>query len=210
MTGVNLMMKIIVPFSQYGTGYRSNRYLATNINHLKINNMRTETIVKNWYKFDELSEDAKQKAIEKLYDINVDHDWWDCTYDDAARIGLKLTEFSLYQGRYAKGEFTLSACEVAQNIFNEHGETCETYKTAQNFMNDWQPIFNNYMDESHPDYESGESEDKMNDLESDFLNSLLEDYVIILDNEYDYLTSEKAIIETIGANDYEFDSEGNL
>ena len=27
------------------------------------------------YPFDELSEDVKEKAIEKLYDINVDHEW---------------------------------------------------------------------------------------------------------------------------------------
>lgn len=172
--------------------------------------MRTEIITKNWFKFDELPEETKQKAIEKLYDINVDHDWWDFTYDDAANIGLKLTEFSLYQGKYAKGEFTLSACEVTQNIFNNHGENCETYKTAQNFMSEWQPVFDNYMDESHPDYESNESEEKMIDMESDFLNSLLKDYAVILDKEYDYLTSEEAIIETIKANDYEFDEDGNL
>lgn len=172
--------------------------------------MRTETIEVTYYKFSELSEDAQQHAIENLYLINVGFDWWDCTYEDAKNIGLELKYFDLDRNRNATGQFLLSACEVAQNIFNEHGENCETYKTAKNFMDDWQPIFNNYMDETHEDYESSESEDKMNDLENYFLNSLLEDYSIILQKECEYLQSREAIIETIEANEYEFDVNGNL
>jgi hypothetical protein len=38
----------------------------------------------------------------------------------------------------------------------------------------------------------------------------LEDYSIILQKECDYLSSEESIIETIEANDYEFDIDGNL
>jgi len=46
--------------------------------------MRTlETTV---FKFDELSEDAKQYALEKLWDLNVDYDWWEFLFDDAANI----------------------------------------------------------------------------------------------------------------------------
>lgn len=172
--------------------------------------MKTITIVKNLYQFSELSEEAKQKAIEKLNDINVDFDWWKFTYEDAKTIGLKINEFDLYRNRSVKGEFNLSPCEVAQNIFNNHGESCETFKTAKSFMEDWQPVFNNYMDESHKDYESQESEDKLIDIESEFLNSLLEDYSIILQKEYEYLCSDIAIIGTIEANDYYFDENGNL
>jgi len=169
-----------------------------------------KTIEVTLYKFSELSEDAKEKAIEKLSDINVDFDWWEYLYSDAKDIGLKITSFDLARNRHAEGNFILSACEIAQNIFNNHGEICETYKTAQNFMNDWQPIFNNYMDENHKDYESSESEGKMIELEDEFLNSLLEDYSILLQNECDYLQTDEAIIETIEANDYDFDINGNI
>jgi hypothetical protein len=170
--------------------------------------MKTKTI--NLYQFSELTEQAQEKAINKLYDINVDYQWYDFTEDDAHQIGLNIKEFDIERRSFVKGEFTLSASEVAQNIFNNHGEECETYKTAQNFMNHWQPIFNNYMDENHKDYESGESESKMIDLEDEFLQSLCEDYRIILTKEYEYLTSKEAIIETIEANEYDFDEEGNL
>lgn len=168
------------------------------------------TIEINVYQFDELSETAQQKAIEECSEFNVSYNWWDCTYEDAERIGLKITEFDLDRNRHCKGEFNLSACEVAQNIFNEHGENCETFKTATKFMKEWQPIFSGYMNESHENYESGENEDKMMELESDFLHDLLEDYSIMLQDEYEYLTSEEAIIETIKASEYEFLETGEI
>ena len=162
------------------------------------------------YKFNELSESAKQKAIESLYDINVDYDWWESIYEDAENIGLKLTSFDLDRNRHAKGEFNLAANEVAANIFRDHGEDCQTYKTAASFMAEWEPVFNNYMDENHEDYESNESEEKLNDMEDDFLNSLLEDYRIMLNKEIEYQNSDEYIIETIEANDYEFTQDGKL
>ena len=162
------------------------------------------------YSFDELSEKAKEKALINLIDINVDYEWWDGIYCDAENIGLKITSFDLDQNRYAKGEFLLSACEVAQNIFNNHGEMCETYKTAQSFMEDWQPVFDDYMDESSEKYESSEAEQELMNIEDEFLNSLLEDYSIMLQNDYEYLMSDEAIIETIEANKYEFTEDGEI
>lgn len=161
------------------------------------------------YSFNELSNEAQQKAIANLCDINVNFDWWQSTYDDASNIGLKITSFELDRNRNATGEFLLSACEVAQNIFNNHGENCETYKTAQKFIEVWQPIFDNYMDENSENYESQELENDLQQLEDNFLNELVEDYSIILQNESEYLQSDEAIKETILANDYEFTKDGN-
>jgi hypothetical protein len=40
------------------------------------------------YKFNELSESAKQRALEKMYDINVDNDFWsECAIDDFKEVG---------------------------------------------------------------------------------------------------------------------------
>ena len=168
------------------------------------------TIETKVFTFDELSEDAKQKAIERLRDINVSHNWWEITYDDAKTIGLKITGFNLDRNRHATGELILSACEVAQNIFNEHGETCETFKTATNFMEVWQPIFDEYMNEESEKFESAELEDELTELEGEFCQSLLEDYSIMLQNECEFLQEDEAIIETIEANDYEFTEDGKL
>jgi hypothetical protein len=159
------------------------------------------------FSFSELSEDAKQTAIDNFSDVNVSYEWWEPTYEDAKRIGLKITSFDLDRDRHAEGHFLLSANEVAANIMQEHGETCETYKTAENFMEEWQPLFNDYMNEESITYEDD------NDLmvcEDEFLKSLLEDYSILLQNESEYLQSDEAIIETIEANEYEFLENGNL
>lgn len=169
-----------------------------------------KTIEIKLYSFDELSETAKQKAIEGLFDINVSHEWWDCTYEDAKNIGLEIDGFDLDRNRHATGRFLLSANEVACNILNNHGNLCNTYKTAEKFMEDWQPIFTDYMNEESENYESSKSEDELNDLESEFLNDLLEDYSVLLQEESEYLTSEEAIIEAIEANEYDFTEDGDL
>lgn len=169
-----------------------------------------KTIEIKLYKFNELSKEAQQKAIERLFDINVNYEWWDYTFEDAANIGIKLESFNLDRNRHAKGEFLLSANEVAANIIKDHGEQCSTYKTAQKFMEVWQPVFDSYMDESSENYESQESEEKLQEIESDFLNSLLEDYSVILQNESEYLQSDTSIIETIQANDYDFTEDGKI
>ena len=168
------------------------------------------TIEVKIFKFNELNEKAKQNAIRNLSDINVDYNWWEFIYEDAKYIGLKIMSFDLDRNRHAKGEFILNAPEVAQNILSNHGKECETYKTAESFLEVWQPIFNAYMDEESEKYESSESEDEMQELEDDFFNSLLEDYSIILQNACDYLQSDESIIDTIEANEYEFTENGEM
>lgn len=167
-----------------------------------------KTIRTKVYLFNELNDKAKEAAVNELREINVFYDWWSDTYNDAENIGLKITSFDINRNKYCKGEFILSACEVAANILKEHGDTCNTYNTATQFLDEWQPIFNNYMDENHKDYESAESECKLIDMEDHFLNSLLEDYSTILQNESEYLLSDESVISTIEANEYYFLQNG--
>ena len=167
------------------------------------------------YPFAELSDEAKQAALEKLYDVNVDYEWWDCTFDDAANVGIKITEFNIDRGDYiytCKGDFTLDAEEVANKIIAEHGATCETYKTASEFLKDAsakQIAFENDEDYD-PDYEGFCESVEHEEIEAAFKRSILEDYRIMLQHEYDYLASKEAIVETIEANDYEFTADGKL
>ncbi|HBG49466.1 MAG TPA: hypothetical protein DDW90_08205 [Cyanobacteria bacterium UBA9971] len=170
--------------------------------------MRTITV--RIYTFDELNDKSKEKAIGNLSDINISHEWWDYTFEDAENIGLKISAFDIGRGSYVKGKFIYSAAEVAANILRDHGEKCDTYRTAEDFLTTWQPVFNDYMDEEHENYESRESEDKLQEIEEEFLRSLCEDYRIMLQKNYEYLTSGEAIIETIQANEYEFTENGEL
>lgn len=166
------------------------------------------------YSFNELSEEAKQNAINSLSDINVDYDWWQYTYDDAERVYLILTEFDLGRANYCKGKLKYSAIDTAEEILKEHGEQCDTYKLAKQFTEDWSKLVAKYSDgiETNQVAEGNEYDFdcEADELEDEFLKDLLEEYRVILSNEYEYLTGEEAIIETIKANEYEFTEEGEL
>lgn len=171
------------------------------------------TIETKLYKFSELSEKAKQKAIENMYDINVCFDWWMFAYQDAEQIGLKITSFDIDRGNYCEGKFIEDAQTVANKILLHHGEQCETYKTAKTFLSDWDQLVEKYSDgiTKNKVAEGNECDfdNEADDLENEFLKSLCEDFKTILSNEYEYQTSKDAIIETIEADEYEFTEEGN-
>ena len=188
-------------------------YLYTiKFKQLKINIMKTVTI--NLYQFSELSDEAKENAIKELYDINVNSDWWYGVYEDAAQVNLKIKGFDIDRGSYVKAEFMQSAYDTANLITLNHGESCETYKTALTFIQDWNNLVSKYSDGVKTDVVTEDNEydfdNEADDLENDFLQSISEDYRIILRNEYDCLTSEKSIIETIEGNDYYFTENGQL
>lgn len=61
------------------------------------------TIRKKIYKFEELSDKAKQKVIEDNYCWNVEHNWWEFVYEDAAQLGIKITGFDLGRGNDITG-----------------------------------------------------------------------------------------------------------
>lgn len=168
--------------------------------------MREKTVTTKIYKFDELSDEAKQTAIEGLGDINVDHEWWDNTYEDAVTIGLKITGFGLSREAYCRGKWIEDAEATARLIQEHHGEVCETYKDATEFQNAVSVQGSIFMDRDD-DKEFTDS-DEYEELCSEFLRTLCEDYLIILQKEYKYLTGNEAIIESIKANECEFTTDG--
>jgi hypothetical protein len=157
------------------------------------------------YKFDELSDKVKDKVIENLSDINTDYDWYESIYEDAGQIDLEITGFDLYH-REISGKFLNlgSAEDCANVIVDNHGSTTETYKTASAYLSGVERWKENHSQTEDDDLEEHEA------LDREFLHSLLQDYLFILQKSYDYQTSRKAIIETIEANEYEFEENGKL
>ena len=140
-----------------------------------------ETITTTVYNFDELSDEAKEKARDWYREGALDYEWWDCTYNDAATIGLKITSFDLDHGTIS-GELLWSVDESIDTIMANHGKACGTYKTAL--------LYN-----------------RAEDLE-DYKHDLLEDYRIMLNHEMEYLLSDEAVDESIEANEYTFTESG--
>ena len=165
------------------------------------------------YQFAELSDKAKESAVNNMANINIDYEWWENTFYDAEHTALlKLTAFDT--DRFCDGEFIEDAEETAKKIISEHGKNCDTLLTAREYMTDRNNLVKKYSDGKQIDIVTEDNEydfdNDLDDLNSEFLKSILEDYRIILRKSYEYLSSEKAIIETIEANEYEFTEDGEL
>lgn len=163
--------------------------------------MKTKTI--NTYQFNELSEKAKQKAME-WYLAGEDYSFsWECIVDDAKNIGLTIKQLDGH--KFNKGFFVLSASDTANKILVNHGEDCETYKTAREYLD--KVLF--ACRESSKGTEE-QHEELCEELEKEFLQSLLEDYRIMLNRDIEYQQSEACIAENIEANEYEFLESGEI
>lgn len=166
-----------------------------------------KTIELTVFKFEELSKEAQEKAIQDNWDFNVNHDWWDFTYEDAATIGLKITGFDLGRGRSITGDFKTSAIDCANSILENHGEECGTYKLAAAYKESHMVISVKYKLLANDDSE--DEDDEITELSEAFEKDILNAYWKILDNEYDYLQSEECIKESLIANEYDFEEDGS-
>lgn len=154
----------------------------------------------NVYKFDELSDDIQKKVVDENYDINTSHEWWWDTYEDAKLIGLIITGFDLYTDIQVKASFSDDALTVAQAIVKNHGKNCLTYKSAKWFLK--------YYDKLNDDQKKEFC--NTDDLAQELLADLSVNYMQLLKEEFDYLTSKTQIIESIIINDYDFLDNGKF
>lgn len=150
------------------------------------------------YAWDELSDEGKDKALEKYWDININFDWYTFTQDDAKDVGIEIEEFDLYHGTI-KVKALQDEVSIAESIIKNHGETCDAFIDAKVFLKEINEL---------PD--KGEDAEASKELRRDFVRTLGEDYRIMLDHEYQYLTSEAAIIESFKANEYMFTEDGEI
>lgn len=156
--------------------------------------MKTKQI--KTFSFEELTESAKDRALNQFRYVNVEYfEWYHNVYYDAERIGIKITGFDIDRGSYCTGKFlsTHWSIDVANKIMEEHGKDCETYKIAEKFLQD---------------YHNLSEEDEVTELDDEFLKNILEEYLTMLKNEFEYHTSDDAISEWIIGNDIVFDESG--
>lgn len=168
----------------------------------------------NVYTIDELSEEVQNKVINKHSDINVsDSFWYDNVEYEAKEIGLLIFSFDIYK-RSINGIFTETAFETAVKIKKDHGENCKTYKTAINYLTNYDIEFKQFEDVNRKGYCSEDKEEQFDEwldaFDQKFLKNILQDYLKILQDEYDYLTSIEAIKETIRINEYLFTENGTM
>jgi len=177
--------------------------------------MRTITTTIKVFRFHELPEHAKTAAIWDHGDINVSYDWWDYIYDDAAKIGLKIKSFDIGHNRDIAGRLTVDIAESIDAVLTDHGPSCATYQMARKYRAKLAPIQSVIRDCADPETDDeyaalDNAETALEDLESEYEYDLREEYLAILTQEYDYRTSDEAIIETLELNEYEFTVDGEI
>lgn len=183
----------------------------------------TVTTTTTLYKFDELSESVQDAAVEKLWDLNVDHEWWDSTYEMASAIGLEIDEFDVDRHQI-NGKLSESLPDCCKLIRRDHGKDCDTFKTAKAWLANYIEAFKKWLAaKDEDDMESWElewsrkdwhdefhSSDEAEEITENFQRALLEDFLSILRNEYEYQASRERVIESIHAMEYEFTEDGEL
>jgi hypothetical protein len=180
------------------------------------------------YKYDQLPKEAKQKALEKQYGINVEHEDW--ARDDflidinltksmqnkiAKRFGTgnvlfkwKNLYFDLERGDYIQfdgleaGDDNLfgEVLGVPKKLWNETG-----YRFINEGERDTDIEF--YRNDGE---DFTQEEEKQIDVAKGRFAMLIRGGLQQLHKNYDYLTTNEAIEDTFRANEYDFNEKGDI
>ena len=173
------------------------------------------------YKFDELSEAAKKRALNAFRDINVEYDWWDGAYDtictagnllglDIDRIHFDAYLYCIFNANY---EYVRGAAKAVKAEFPQDTELHDVARKLQDLQKRHFYSLSCAVREArsmnrYECFRFGE------DYECKDLGDIIDDFAhwarVLLRDEYKYLTSDEAIQEAIEANEYEFTEEGKL
>lgn len=177
--------------------------------------MRTETKEYTVYDYNDLlaNKELKERVLENHYDINVNFDWWewivDNWIDENDKKGIefirKSLEFDLYRYRGCKCDYEVNIDKLLPYI---ESLTDKEKKIVKYLIDNGICEYDSYITDQHPLVKK-----MMNKLfkEIERMEGLARnDLYYKLDKEYEYLTSEEAILETIQANEYEFLEDGTI
>lgn len=185
----------------------------------KLNPMRRMTDEYNIGHLEDFSPKIQEKIIDKYRDINVDHDWWEYTYEDMKNIlgilGFDYVEIS-FSGFSSQGDgasFTgyfkpAKKSELKHRVKVLHKDYApdfpvfgfEQMEFSEEELEDSLKIERIDSRYSHENTVTTDNEDL-----KEFVRNFSHYIYRQLEREYDYLTSDEAVRETIEANEYEFD-----
>ena len=174
------------------------------------------------YSFNELSDDAKKRALNAFRDINVEYDWWTYgAYDtirtagrllglDIDRINFDTDSYCIFNADY---EYVRGAAKAVKAEFPQDTKLHDVARKLQDlqkrhFYSLSCAVTKGQSMNYYRCFRFGE------DYECEDLGDIIDDFAhwarILLRDEYEYLTSDEAVQEAIEANEYEFTEEGKL
>ena len=166
--------------------------------------------------FQELDSQTQEKVIENNRTINVDSNfWYECELENFKHaLKIKVNEFDIYRRTI---NITIEdSFETAQGIVNFFTEKSDFVKIAKIFIKDRDALVKKYGEGNDKDgygvkeeYWS-EYDEEMEYLEEEFRKEIAEEILSMLTGQYEYEISDDAIKETILANEYEFQEDGEM
>jgi len=166
------------------------------------------------YEFEELSAEAKEKAIEKNRTINVDFDWWDCTCESMKEVGVKIDSFDIY---YRTISIIIEDSEhTASKTIENFGEGMEIVKISKQFIKDRDALIkrlgegNDIAGYSVKEEFIDEYDEEIEYLEEEYRKEMAEEILTWLRDEYEFLQTDESVIESLISNDYEFTEDGTM
>ena len=180
---------------------------------------RTVTQQFEVFSYNELPENVKDKVIMEHWDINVDWEWYEFTLDYFAEkleeeygisVDPRKIYFNLDRGYY----LYLDNAYVSDDkkFLKFLGVDLRT-KFAKDVLSGEDDIMIkvNHFGGSRAENWVAVGSGCHNQIEyTEALNDMLDDLRIELQKEYDQLTSEESIVDTILANEYEFTKDGKI
>jgi len=208
-------------------------------------------ITKTIYKFDELSPEAQEKALDSYRENDLTYEWWESVYEmveQAAKlIGIELNKKSVplmnestrhdpaiyFSGFYSQGD---GACfegtyKYAKGAVAAIKKEFPTDETLHRIATDLQALQarefyqleavvthnDHYYHYNSVDIEVYRSDDQYRNLlegsesgVTEALRSFCKWIYTSLQNEYEFLTSDEAVKESILANAVEFTEDGQM
>lgn len=167
------------------------------------------TIETRIYYYEELDGFAQRKALAHFSDINLDHDWYQPTFETWNEMGVSIKSFDLYR-KHIELDLMYSFEDTAISIVSYFGEDHDGYKFAQDFLMYKKKLDKTYENSFDEFGECQEYDDELEDACDLFYADLKESIYTWLEAEWDYLQSEEAVEESIIANEIEFTKEGRV
>lgn len=194
--------------------------------------MRTETITLNIFQFDELTEQAKEKARQWYRDASAQDEWWDFVVEDAGTIAALMgwpIDNLYFSGFWSQGD---GACFVGRMGYAKGcAKAVKSYAPKdtelQRIAAEWQALQARHFYKlsavvtktdhrySHENtvgfdvYRDGEwagadLESAVIEIGRDFMQWAYRQ----LEKEYEWLNADEQVDDNIRANEYEFDENG--
>lgn len=198
--------------------------------------MRVITTETKVYSFEELPEESREMAIENYHDINTDYDWYDSTVEywqeKLESIGFENAKIQ-FSGFWSQGDGASFTCDVDfLNLLPTYIDYVLEPNSKQArrlialaetgyFDGAWK-IERNDSRYSHENSVACSDEchwldclvnDEIYDIEqniTEIARIYMKEIYSDLEKEYEYLTSEEMIKETLIVNEYEFTEDGKI